>query len=340
MRNTILSLILLSGLSVPALAAVGDQDLQKDAPERYTVTQGDTLWGISKRYLKDPWKWPDLWGKNREQIKNPHLIYPGQVLVLEKRPDGTAQLKATGLQTVKLEPRARVEPSGREAVSSVPRAVIEPFLSKPLVIDASALDSAPLIVGGGDQRVIFGSGDLVYATGMPAQPPQLWNVYRPGKELVDPDTQESLGFEAVYLGDARLQRQDEVSKLEIVSSNQEIHRTDRLAPSPGMVIVNYMPRPPEKPITGRIMAAYGGVAEMGQNSIVTINRGAREGVERGHVLAVYEDGKIAKVLGREIKLPGERSGLLFVFRTFDRVSYALVVESSRAMHVGDWVTKP
>ncbi|HEX6829586.1 MAG TPA: LysM peptidoglycan-binding domain-containing protein, partial [Burkholderiales bacterium] len=128
MRKTILSLILLSGLAGSALAAVSDKDLQKTAPDRYTVTKGDTLWAISKRYLKDPWKWPDLWSMNREEIKNPHLIYPGQVLVLDKRPDGTAQLKATGLQTVKLEPRARVEPSVREALATVPRAVIEPFL--------------------------------------------------------------------------------------------------------------------------------------------------------------------------------------------------------------------
>jgi hypothetical protein len=225
-------------------------------------------------------------------------------------------------------------------VASVPRAVIEPLLSKPLVIDATALDNAPIIVGGGDQRVIFGTGDAVYATGLPPEAGQLWNVYRPGKALVDPETNETLGYEAVYLGDARLLRQDEVSKLEIVHSNQEINKTDRLTPSPGMVIITYVPHAPEKPVNGRIMAAYGGVAEMGQNAIVTINRGARDGLERGHVLAVYEDGRITKVQGRQIKLPGERSGLLFVFRTFDRVSYALVVESNRAMHVGDWVTKP
>lgn len=340
MRKTILSFILLSGLANPALAAVSENELQTDAPARHTVTKGDTLWAISKRYLKDPWKWPDLWGMNREQIKNPHLIYPGQVLTLDRRPDGTAQLKATGLATVKLEPKVRVEASGREALATVPRAIIEPFLSKPLVIEAAGLNSAPLIVGGNDGRVIFGLGDTIYATGLPVQSAQLWNVYRQGKELVDPDTKESLGYEAIYLGDARLMRQDEVSKLQVVVANQEIHRTDRLTPSPGMVIVSYNPRAPEKPITGRIMAAYGGLAEVGQNAIVTLNRGARDGLERGHVLAVYEEGRVEKVLGRQVKLPGERSGLLVVFRTFDRVSYALVVDSSRPMHIGDWVSKP
>ncbi|HEX6827396.1 MAG TPA: LysM peptidoglycan-binding domain-containing protein [Burkholderiales bacterium] len=340
MRKTILSLILLSGLAGSALAAVSDRDLQKDAPDRYTVTKGDTLWAISKRYLKDPWKWPDLWGMNREQIKNPHLIYPGQVLVLERRPDGTAQIKATGLQTVKLEPRARVEPSAREALATVPRAVIEPFLSKPLVIEAGGLDNAPIIAGGTDGRVVFGSGDTVYAIGMPAQPAQSWNVYRPGKALVDPDTREILGYEAVYLGDAKLLRQDEVSKLQISYAALEINKADRLTPSPGMLIVSYNPRAPEKPVSGRILAAYGGLAEAGQNAIVTLSRGARDGIERGHVLAVYEDARISRVQGRDVKLPGERLGLLVVFHTFDRVSYALVVESHRPMHVGDWIAKP
>jgi hypothetical protein len=340
MHKTILSLILLAGLGNPAMAAVSDQELQKDAPARHTVTKGDTLWAISKRYLKDPWKWPELWGMNREQVKNPHLIYPGQVLVLDRRPDGTAQLKATGLPTVKLAPKVRVEASGREAVATVPRAIIEPFLSKPLVIEAGGLEGSPMIVGGTDGRVVFGLGDTIYATGLPAQPAQVWNVYRQGKALVDLDTNETLGYEAVYLGDARLMRQDEVSKFEIIAGNQEIHRTDRLTPSPGMVIVNYNPRAPEKPITGRILSAYGGLAEMGQNAIVTLNRGARDGLERGHVLAVYEEGRVEKVMNRQVKLPGERSGLLVVFRTFDRVSYALVVESSRPMHVGDWVSKP
>ncbi|HEX9180587.1 MAG TPA: peptidoglycan-binding protein, partial [Burkholderiales bacterium] len=242
--------------------------------------------------------------------------------------------------TVKLEPKVRVEPSSRDAVATVPRAIIEPFLSKPLVIESGGLDGAPMLVGGNDGRVIFGLKDTVYATGLPPQAAQVWNVYRPGKELVDPDTNESLGYEAVYLGDARLMRQDEVSKLEVIVANQEMHRTDRLTPSPGMVILSYNPRAPEKSVTGRILSAYGGLAEVGQNAIVTLNRGARDGLERGHVLAVYAEGRVEKVLGRQVKLPSERSGLLVVFRTFDRVSYALVVDSSRPMHVGDWVAKP
>lgn len=341
MRKTILSLILLTGFIGAAGAAVSQKELQKDAPDRYTIVKGDTLWGISKRYLKDPWKWPELWGMNREQIKNPHLIYPGQVLSLDRRADGTAQLKAApALKTEKLEPHARVLPSGREALGVVPRALIEPFLSKPLVVSADEFNSAPLIVGGPDDRVVFGGGDRVYASGLTPQHGESQQVYRRGRALVDPDTQELLGYEAVYLGDAKVTKGGEVSTLDLTYANQEIHKSDRLTPSPGLIITNYAPRPPEKPIKGRILASYGGLAEMAQNSILSINRGVKDGLEIGHVLAVYSDGGRSKVGGQVYKLPGERIGLVVVFRTFERVSYALVVESSRPIHVNDVVTKP
>lgn len=340
MRKTILSLILLSGLAGPALAAVSQQALQEGAPDRHVVAKGDTLWGISKKFLKDPWKWPELWGLNRDQIKNPHLIYPGQVLALEKRSDGTAQLKAGGLQTVKLQPRARAEPSAREAVPSVPASLIEPFLSKPLVVEQGAFDAAARVVGGGDSRVIFGSGDAVYVTGVTPQGGQMWHIYRQGRPLMDPETQEILGYEAIYLGDAKVLNFGKVSKLEITYANQEINNNDALTPSPGMVFSTYAPHAPDKPVTGRVMSAYGGVAEVGHNGIVSINRGAKHGLEKGHVLAVYRNGEAVKTNIGEVQLPGDRIGLLFVFRTFDRVSYALVAESSRPIHVMDQVTKP
>ncbi|HSD61547.1 MAG TPA: LysM peptidoglycan-binding domain-containing protein [Burkholderiales bacterium] len=341
MRKTILSLILLTAFIGAANAAVSQKDLQKDAPERYSIVKGDTLWGISKRYLKDPWKWPELWGMNREQIRNPHLIYPGQVLTLDKRADGTAQLKASPTtQTVKLEPHARVLPSGREALGIVPHGLIEPFLSKPLVVSADEFNSAPLIVGGWDDRVVFGSGDTVYASGLTPQHGESQHIYRRGRALVDPDTQELLGYEAIYLGDAKVTRGGEVSTLDVVYANQEIHRSDRLTPSPGLIITSYAPRPPEKPVKGRIMAAYGGLMEMGQYSILTINRGTKDGLEVGHVLAVFSDGGRSQVGEKVYKLPGERIGLVLVFRTFDRVSYALVAESSRSIHVNDVVAKP
>jgi len=340
MRKTILSLILLSGSVAAAVAATSQGDLKQDAPNRYTIVKGDTLWGISKRYLKDPWKWPELWGLNREQIRNPHLIYPDQVLGLERRGDGTAQLTVSGVQTVKLSPTVRVEPSAREAISSVPPGMIEPFLSKPLVVEQGAYEKAPTIVAGADQRVIYGVGDTVYAVGVTEKAGQLWHVYREGRSLIDPDTKENLGSEAIYLGDAKVRNFGKVSKLEIVSANQEINANDALTPSPGLVLSTYAPHAPDKEITGRIMSAYGGLAEVGQNAIVTINRGARDGLEKGHVLAVYRDGETVKTKIGKVTLPGDRIGLLFVFRVFNRVSYALVAESTQPVHVKDLVAKP
>jgi LysM repeat protein len=340
MRKLILSLILFSGFSGSGLAAVSGNALQADAPDRHAVVKGDTLWGISKKFLKDPWKWPELWGLNANQVKNPHLIYPGQVLVLEKRADGTVQMKAAGLQTVKLEPHVRVEPSGRESVPSVPPSLIEPFLSKPLVVEAGAFESAARLIAGGDQRVIFGSGDTIYATGIGQSGARMWHVYRKGRPLIDPDTGENLGNEAVYLGDARVVSYGPVTKLEIVYANQEIHQNDALTPSPGMAFVTYVPHAPRNPVSGRIISAYGGLAEVGQNGIVSINRGTREGLEKGHVLAVYRDGEVVDTSKGQVTLPGDRIGLLFVFRTFERVSYALVAESARPVHLRDVVTRP
>ncbi len=340
MRKTILSLILLFGFVVAAIAATSQGELKTDAPDRYTIVKGDTLWGISKRFLTDPWKWPELWGLNREQIRNPHLIYPDQVLVLDRRGDGTARLTVSGVQTVKLSPTIRVEPSAREAIPSVAPGVIEPFLSKPLVVEQGAYEKAPTIVAGPDQRVIFGTGDDVYAIGVTEKAGQVWHVYREGRALIDPDTKENLGSEAIYLGDAKVRNFGKVSKLEIVTSNQEINANDALSPSPGLVLSTYAPHAPEKEITGRIMSAYGGLAEVGQNSIVTINRGARDGLEKGHVLAVYRDGETIKTKVGKVTLPGDRIGLVFVFRVFNRVAYALVVESAKPIHVKDVVTKP
>lgn len=340
MRKTILSLILLLGSAATVIAATSQGDLTKDAPDRYTIVKGDTLWGISKRYLKDPWKWPELWGLNRDQIKNPHLIYPDQVLVLDRRGDGTVQLKVSGAEAVKLSPTVRVEPSAREAVPSVPPGVIEPFLSKPLVVEPGAYEKAPTIIAGPDQRVIFGSGDTVYAIGVSESVGQLWHVYREGRALIDPDTQENLGSEAIYLGDAKVRNYGKVSKLDITYANQEINANDALTPSPGLILATYAPHAPDKEIKGRIMSAYGGLAEVGQNGIVTINRGTRDGLERGHVLAVYRDGETVPTKIGKVTLPGDRIGLLFVFRVFNRVSYALVAESTKPIHVKDLVTKP
>lgn len=345
MRKTIISLILLASFcSLRAYAE--DLQLADNAPGRYIVVPGDTLWGIAGKFLKDPWQWPKLWGMNREQIKNPHRIYPGDVLVLDK--SGATPGLRVARETVKLKPQVRVEDTGREAIPSIPASTIEPFLSQPLVIEANALDSAPRIVATKDERVVIARGDTAYALGLPQDKGLLWQIYRPGKALIDPDSKEVLGYEAVYLGDARVARFGEPSAIDIVKSRQEITRGDRMVPAPGLVFNTYAPHAPDKQVKGRIIAAYEGVVEVGRNSIVTINRGARDGLEMGHVLAISRAGDSSTfrryaMKGEKdtaIKLPEERYGLLFIFRTFDRVSYGLVMQTQSPVHVLDTVQTP
>jgi LysM repeat protein len=322
-------------------AAAQPIELAPDAPDRHIVVPGDTLWGIAAKFLKDPFRWPDVWKMNTEQVKNPHRIYPGQVVILD-RSGNDPQLKLGTV--VKLSPEVREKGIAKE-ISAIPSQAIEPFLSQPLVIDPAQFQTAPRIVATQESRVYTANGDLIYASGVNPRI-SLWQIYRPGKPLIDPDSQEPLGVEAVYLGNARtVSSAGDITTLEVTVLKQEIGRGDYLVPASRPEVISYMPHLPTQPILGRIMTLYGGVGEGGPNSIVTISRGARDGIERGHVLALYRAG--ATVTNRFIDdqpqshlLPDERYGMLFVFRIFDRVSYALVVESSRSVMPGDRVAPP
>lgn len=317
--------------------------LADNAPDSYTVRRGDTLWGISGKFLRDPWRWPEVWRMNRSQIRNPHLIYPGQVVALD-RSGGSPRLSIG--RVGKVEPKVYSEPSV-VPISSIPQQVIEPYLAQPLVMDANGLDQAPKIVATQEDRVVVGAGDTIYATGV-GHDVKVWQVFRPLKPISDPLTQEVLGYEAFYLGNAQVVRDGEPATLEILSAKQEINRGDRMVPLAKADIVAYAPHAPESPVDGRIIGIYSGVnvGETGRNYIVTLNRGTRDGIEIGHVLAIYRHGREvdfrdADTDKREIhKLPEERYGLVFVFRTFDRVSYALVMNSSRPVTPGDPVRTP
>ncbi len=351
----IISLILISSLlSAPALADDPIR-LQDNPPDRYVVVKGDTLWGISGRFLKDPWQWPQIWGMNREQIKNPHLIYPGDVIVLDLshqipslRLVGGGRVGGVvgGRETVKLSPQVRAEPRERALIPTIPASAIEPFLSQPLVIEAGGLDNAPRIVATQDQRVVLGSGDRAYAYKLPTDQGLNWQIYRAGKTLVDPETREVLGYEAIYLGEATVikfeERLDTASPIEITKSALEINTGDRLVKATEVPIDNYVPHAPEKLIRARIISAYGGLTEAGQDAIVTLNKGARDGIERGHVLALYHRSPSAKNKKGEtiLRIPDERYGLLLVFRTFQKVSYALVMQITRPVHVLDVAQTP
>ena len=383
-------------------------DLAADAPNDYTVVKGDTLWGIASRFLKDPWKWPQIWEMNRDQIKNPHWIYPGNVIHLDRSgssprltmggADGGAyggtQADAAA-NVVKLDPRVRIE-SLETAVPSIPGSAIGPFLSQPLIVEEGGLDGAPTILATEESRVIVGPGDLAYADRIGSNDGVNWQVFRPGAVLRDPETGEVLGHEARYLGDARVRRFGDPTTLEVTKARQEINRGDRLTPARETSFPSYIPRAPDKPIKGLIMSVDGGVSELGQFQIITINRGSRDGVEVGHVLASYHRGQIitsrgsaelesprwfsgwtmgswswptwnwsgetkpvpvvppppstsasadmprsgAPLAGRALRLPDERNGLIFVFRVFEKMSYAMVLKATRPIYVGDGVQTP
>lgn len=314
-------------------------ELADNAPDRHIVVRGDTLWDIAAKFLKEPYRWPDIWRLNQEDIRNPHRIHPGQVVVLDRR---EALPKLVLGEMLKLEPRV-YSSEDRQSIPSIPQRVIEPFLSRPLVLDPGSPEPAARIVATPENRVNLGLGDRAYATGV-TDDVKLWNIYRPGKTLVDPDTKEMLGVEAIFLGTGRVARPGEPATLEIVASTQEIGAGDRLLPAPKADIISYVPHAPAAPIAARIISVYGAVAEGGRNSIVALSRGKRDGLEIGHVLAISRSGRLVShsYAGQKeaIKLPDERYGLLFVFRVFDRVSYALVMDVSRSVVPGDLVVNP
>src|SRR5882757_4477224 len=293
-----------------AQAGVPLSELAPGAPDRYTIKRGDTLWAISILYLKSPWRWPELWGMNRTQISNPHLIYPGQVLELIKS-GGRAQLKlvtgesasaaapsaapqapaAPAPALVKLQPRVRdLGDIGAEAISSIPNQLIEPFLTRPLAVSAEELAKYPRIVATPEDRLYLGRSDLAYARGIEDRGQTDFHVFRPARALFDPDDYDHkkspIAYEAFFLGSARVVRRGEVTSLKITDSRQEIGVADRLIPIQHEPLINYVPHRPKGAIEGRLISVYGGIGDAGANSIVTLNRGSRDGLEIGTVLAV------------------------------------------------------
>ena len=315
-------------------------------------------------YLKSPWRWPELWGMNLDQVRNPHLIFPGQVLVLDKT-DGRARLRmgqavgdgvAMGLNgPARVGPRVRSRDVALEGISSIPFNLIEPFLNEAVIFETNQLATAPRIVATQEGRVLLSRGDTAYVRGEIGDERE-YRIFREPRPLRDPTTKEILGYEATYVGSSEYTVQGEThtdaqGKAEIVpatfritSIRQEAGVGDRLSPVPAREYTNYAPHPPSGAMAGQIVSIYGDGLNAGQNQIVSINRGARDGVERGHVLALYRDGKVVvdpTEKGRpRIKLPDERHGTLFVFRVFDRMSYALILSVREPVTAGDRFTQP
>lgn len=340
-----------------AQAGIPLSELAPNAPDSHVVKPGDTLWDISKLFLKSPWRWPELWGMNLDQIRNPHLIYPGQVLYLERTGD-RARLRvgqAVSGDTVRLSPRVRATEIGRNPIPSIPFHLIEPFLNEAVIFDKNELETAPRIVATQEGRVILGKGETAYVRGELGAD-TAFRIFREPRPLLDPTTKEVLGFEAKYVGTANYVRAGETrvgadgkpqivpSTFTITSLKLEAGVGDRLAPVASREFTNYAPRRPDNPLGGQIVSIYGDGLIAGQNQIVALNKGERDGVERGHVLALWRDGVNAvdstDATRPVMKLPDERHGLLFVFRVFDRMSYALILTVQEPVKAGDRFTEP
>lgn len=388
-----------------ASAGVPLSALAPNAPEEYTVRRGDTLWRISGLFLKSPWRWPELWGMNLQDIRNPHLIYPGQQLYLERVGDramlrarraGDGQVSAT----IRVSPRNRVEMLDANPLPTLQPHLIEPFLAEPLVVDDDTFKRAPRIVALANQdRVLVAKGDRAYVRGPTDAPllsapglPTNFRVFRTATPLKDPITGEILGYEGQYVGQAELVRGESETEetppellasqahkktsvtmptagdsdatpieepttpeeprmlpvpatVDVLTSKEEMRAGDRLLPEPEREYRNYVPHAPDIPVDARVVSVHGNsVRYAGQNQIVVINKGLRDGIENGHVLALLSSGaRIADKTEKArttIQLPDERNGVAMVFRPFERVSYALVMEITSPVQVGDKLVNP
>ena len=330
--------------------------VKPDHPDSYTVVKGDTLWDISSRFLNDPWLWPELWHINT-QIRNPHLIYPGDVIVLfyvDGKPyltlDGAAatpKYDRPDAKSFKLSPKIRSE-SLEKAITTIPRELIAPFLSRPRVATEQELEKAPHIISSYEQHLISGSNNRIYASGFEQGKPILgsYHVVRPGSEYIDPDTDAVLGYELIDLGDANVSRTGNPATLVVAKANQEILNGDVLfAHENRKLDFRFFPRPPKDKVNGSIISVVNGVSLIGQYNIVVLNRGAKHGLAAGHVLAIYQKGEEVRDPKAfwgwdKVKLPDERAGILMVFKTTDKLSFGLVMDAERTLRVYDRVGNP
>lgn len=323
-----------------------------NAPDQHRVVRGDTLWDISGKFLQHPWCWPQVWGMNREQIRNPHWIYPGQIVYFDRvagrlrlgQPNGDN----SGVPTVHLSPRVRSTEAESDAISAVSLGAIKPFLSKPLIVEENELKDAPRIVATQEGRVYLAAGDKAYVRG-DLKGRTTFEAFRPGKPLKDPATQQIIGYEAVYLGTLKLQRPStsemEPNTFTVLDAKEEMGVGDRLIAQEPTPFINYAPHAPEKEIAAQIVSVYGGVTQAGQNQIVSINRGAKDSVDVGTVLELYRLGAMVpdRTEGNGkglIKLPDEKYGTLFVFRVFNNLSYGLIMQVQDSVQIGDVARSP
>ncbi|MBM3394045.1 MAG: LysM peptidoglycan-binding domain-containing protein [Betaproteobacteria bacterium] len=353
-KRIISTLLLATPLLLHPMVSYAEEEapgIRTDAPDRYTVQQGDTLWDISARFLKSPWRWPDVWGINKDAVKNPHLIYPGDIIILDLT-GATPRLRLEGVDdggqsrwagAEKLRPQIRSQELSAAPIPTLSPRLIEPFLSRPLVLDPDSVVKAPHIVAAFDGRVALAKDDNVYVEGIGKNEGRRWNIYRQGRRFQDPDSRELLGYEGIYLGDFEVTKFGNISTGAITRATQEIMVEDRLALALPTSAVPFVPRSPNKAVRGKVVAGSdSSVGEIPPLSAIVINRGGRDGAEVGHVLGLFRTEGLVRAgsTGRLIALPEQRYGVAMIFRVFPRMSYALVLSASSPVHIDDIAQNP
>jgi LysM repeat protein len=325
--------------------------LADNAPDSYVVKRGDTLWGIAKVFLRDPWFWPEIWQVN-PQVHNPHLIYPGDTLRLVYI-DGQPQIVLQRGDGVRVEPRVRSEPID-SAITTIPYATVAAFMSKPTVLDRDQIKTAPYVLATRDLHVVMSEGDTVYARGFtsPAELGSHYNVVRVGDALIDPDDNRVLGYDGIFTGSGHVTRQGDPTTLIMTESARESRAGDKLIPGGVDVPLDFIPSAPRVKTNGRIIAVANGVTIIGQYEVVVVNRGARDGLAPGNVLGVFDTGPLVadtdkkgffnldRLGAKRVELPSERTGTFMVFKTFDNISYGLIMEATNLIRVGDKIQNP
>jgi hypothetical protein len=330
-----------STYSEPVLTRINEPvPLAEGHPNEYVVKVGDTLWDIAATFLKDPWFWPEIWYVNPE-IENPHLIYPGDVLGLVYI-DGQQRITAVRGSAYRLSPQARVTPLS-QAVNSIPYEAVAAFLTSGVVLEKDQADSLPYLLETRGEHLVAAAGNEIYVRGLADDMPGArFNVIHIGDPLRDPDDNRLIGYQGLIVGEGALRRNGDPATVALTDTVREAVKGDRLLPESIDVPLNFFPRSPSTLVDGRIISVVGGVTQIGQYQVIVINRGANNGLSVGDVLSVFQTGEIVKdrIKGGKVKLPDEEAGTVMIFKTYDRISYGLVMEATEAIHVLDAVRNP
>jgi len=331
---------------------------EPEYPQTYIVQEGDTLWDISSVFLRDPWHWPEIWFKN-PQVENPHLIYPGDTLAIiyiggakrvqlaSRGADGSVLSQGSGgMQIVKISPRVRSK-SIDASIPSIPIESIRHLLERPLVIDTETLNRSAYVLASVDDHLVNSINDKLYVRKLDTSSGNgRYHIFRPNRPLYDPVTNELLGYEALFVGESKLLLRGDPASVRVTNSEREILRDDRVLPMDSTQFErDFFPKPPSTEVRGAVISLLDAISQVGQYQTIAVNLGVRDGVETGNVLDILRVGKIIPDKAEEdpafrVKLPDERIGSIMIIRSFEKMSYALIMEADSPVSEQDYVKTP